>query len=555
MAIASAVNDATTPVDSRVPTRTAYSAITAAAGIVAAALLFVNLGFYPFWGDEADTVIIAQGVWRTGDTSAWYGDNLYAYRGGTLLKHFKNRSVPPAAYYLVAPFYGAFGPDHFALRAVFAALALATVALVGHWLYRVRAGLGASALILFSLALNVSFLLYGRQCRYYALATLLTVGIAYLYDRYAGSRLRLAALAAALVLLAATHYMHFAAAVGALVVDYALFGRRRYRLSRSEWALLLAPVAIAVAGLVWLYNPIGKHSSGEELPPGNFWFERAKLFYWSLRDLNACEYGVGLVMAAAPLVAWWRRSPTLIRLFLAGLVYVGVTTLVSPQPVARALEADIRYLAPLIPLCVALTVLTIDRMLGGRLWLAGPLVALCVGSNILHLPWDRLAWRSTIAEFAHELRKPRVVAGRVVADWLKAHAQPGATAWVTPGEWVAEPMVEAPQVVYGWQLEHDVDDPRRAAEYAALPTIHFAGQVPVDYIVAYGFGNLPTTAIDHVREVVIPAMAERGFRYEQAASLDVYFDDRTRPELFWHWFRDQPYDRNERNIVIFQLQK
>ena len=42
---------------------------------VAAALIFTGLGEYPFWGDEADTVIFARGVWETGDTTAWYGEN------------------------------------------------------------------------------------------------------------------------------------------------------------------------------------------------------------------------------------------------------------------------------------------------------------------------------------------------------------------------------------------------------------------------------------------------------------------------------------------------
>ena len=52
------------------------------------------------------------------------------------------------------------------------------------------------------------------------------------------------------------------------------------------------------------------------------------------------------------------------------------------------------------------------------------------------------------------------------------------------------------------------NDRGRRADYRSLATIHFAGQVPVDYIVAHGFGNLPKTQIDHVRNVVLPTMAE-----------------------------------------------
>jgi hypothetical protein len=52
----------------------------------------------------------------------------------------------------------------------------------------------------------------------------------------------------------------------------------------------------------------------------------------------------------------------------------------------------------------------------------------------------------------------------------------------------------------------------------------------------------------------LPQLAERGFQYEQVATLDTHFDDHTRPELHWdwHWFRDEPYDKTKRQIYIFR---
>src|SRR5450755_4287586 len=73
-------------------------------------LIFVQLGHYPLWDDEAITAMTARGVWRTGDTSAWVDDhNLLAYRNGLLINHFADRYTPPLQFYLLAPFLGLLG--------------------------------------------------------------------------------------------------------------------------------------------------------------------------------------------------------------------------------------------------------------------------------------------------------------------------------------------------------------------------------------------------------------------------------------------------------------
>lgn len=508
-----------------------------------------NLGYYPLWGDEADTVIFARGVWETGDTSAFYGDNLYAYRNGTLLEHLKNRATPPASYYFVAPLWGAFGNNRLMLRLPFVLCNVGVVLVVAWWLMKAGVRRWTIAWVLLALALNVSFLLYGRQCRYFSLATLLTVAGGFAYWYFDGSRFRLWLLTACLCLLAATHYLHFAAAAAALVADYALWQRKQMRPTAGQWAMLVVPTLCVVAALAVVYNPIGKHSAVETpvagAPQAGFLVEKAKLLWWSLRDMNACEYGAGLVLAVAPLVFAWRRSWGLLRLWGACLIYVVVTTILSPQPVAKTLVADVRYLAPLIPALVALTVLTFDRLANGREIIVVPLAALCIFSNIAHKPWERIAWRSTVAEFVRELKTPRHVATTALADWLRANLREGASAFITPSEYTAEQIIAAPHVVYGWQLEN----PIREQDYVELDRIHFAGEKPVDWIIALGADSMR-----HVSRHVLPKMADRGFKYEPAGQLPVDFRSHTRPELIWHWFRDLPYDKTT-GIFIFKLER
>lgn len=532
------------------PSGKAAAAMTALWLTCTAVLLFWNLDYYPFWGDEADTVIFARNVWETGDVGAKYGDNLYLYRNGILLENLKNRSTPPLSYYFAAPFWGLAGADHFWLRFPFALCGLATIALLCGWLRRSRASTLTWLCFGGALTFNVSLLLYARQCRYYSLATLLTVGIAYLYYHFDGRRSRVIAISGLLCLLAATHYLHFAALAAALVVDYAFWQRRQYPLKLSDWGSLLTPVLITVAGLAAVFNPLGRNSLNHDMT-GNFFADKWKLFVWSFRDMNICEFGVGVIILCAPLVAYRRGDQNMLRLFAACLTYIIATTLLSPQPMAYAIDADIRYLAPLVIPCLYLTVRTIDLALAGRAQFVVPVVLFALATNILNLPFAHHRWRSTIGDFVQELHSPRLVAGKIVSDWLKKNVPPGTPVWIEPTEYTAEQIVETPHVLYAWQLDRAMLPQRHARQFAALPRANFAAEVPVEYIIAFGLGD----TIQNVFTYVVPHMADRGYHYDHIDRLDTFFDDRTRAELHWHWFRNQPYDKTKESISVFRLRQ
>jgi hypothetical protein len=372
---------------------------------------------------------------------------------------------------------------------------------------------------------------------------LLTVATAYLYDRYDGKTWRLFALSVVLSLLAATHYLNFAAAAGALVVDYVIRGTSRPKLSLGRWAILIIPTALALTILILVYNPLDRHALPSEQSRG-FALDKVTLLRRSIRDMNRCEYGVLCIMASAPLVALVRRQSGLARLFAACSALLFVTVLLSPQQFVEVGDADVRYLAPLVVPCIALTVLTLTTAAGRKHAWVAPLIAIIVSSNVLHQPWDRTVWQSTIAEYVHELRFPRRPASELTAAWLTANVSPDRWAAIIPTDWLSPLIVAAPHLRYGWQF-----DARQKFERTDLPDEMFAGLAPVDVLVV---GGLVDTA-KKVREEVLPALAAQGWNYKPAATLDVFFDDRTRPELIWHWFRDRPYDRPKHGIYIYRL--
>src|SRR5881398_2350128 len=183
--------------------RLILSAATLIAGVL---LLFARLGHYPLWDDEAQTCLIAQGVWKTGDTSAVHGQNLVAYRQGLLIRDFKERSSPPLQFYVTAPFVGLGGNSALAARIPSALFGLATIALMLRWAWRAETDVVTFALLCVAIVGNVSLILYSRQARYYAPMIFFSVAVAYSYW-HLESRRALLGHALLSVLLLASNYL------------------------------------------------------------------------------------------------------------------------------------------------------------------------------------------------------------------------------------------------------------------------------------------------------------------------------------------------------------
>jgi 4-amino-4-deoxy-L-arabinose transferase-like glycosyltransferase len=528
--------------------RLAFSLFVAAA---AAWLLFWNLGANPFWGDEADTALFARGVWETGDTTAIVGDNLYAFRSGELLTNLRNRYTPPLPYYVVAPFWGLAGNSTFWLRFPFAACGLATICVLLAWLWRSRAAPLTWLLVSICLLGNVAFFLFSRQCRYYALATLASTAIVYLYANYRGRKTTAWGLALWSVILLATQYLNFAALAVALAIDYALWQRKSHPFARRHFVAIGTTIVITGCWLASIWNPLGKAELAGASEHG--WLvDRLTLAWWNPRDLDTAEFIAAPVIALALIFAW-RSGDVWLRRSLAGLAaYLATIVLLSPEPVSLNTTADVRYLAPLLPLCIWMTARVACQLANGMKVRAKPQAAvwgavaivfavLAAGTNILHLPLSPSRWRATPAEFVAEIVHPRPTAIARTANWLNTRAAPGSSVFVMYGFDMYPLMVHAPRMRYAWQLE---DPPK--PQFAGLESLNFFGREPVDYLVAFG------PADERIQEV-IALLAKAGVRYVQVANHDIDSDDGLRPELTWHRFRPRTdFDKTKDGVFIYR---
>ena len=504
-------------------------------------LLFYRLGVYSLWDDEAEQCLFAEQVWRTGDTSALVAPNIIAYNGGEELVNLHGRADPPLMAYIIAPFVGLCGRSPFWVRFPGALFGLAYCALILLWVRRAGADRTTSALFCIGLLGDVALILFSRQARYYSLVLFCSLAIGYLYLARPRSARTLVGISLLQFCLLASHTITYAGVTSVLVVDYLAWKRRSEPLTGREWFMLLAPQVVLGVLLLSIWNPFYTRVGAYEF--ANSAGRRAELFWWNLRDLNRGEFGAGILLLAAPFLGSRDVSGGFLRRgVMAIIVYSAVIALVSPQLINQpTLVANVRYMLPLLPIALALSVLTLRSLAGNRLWLALPLGIVSFHTNLLNFgPLLPEGVRSTTVDLIGELNNPPRGPYGVCAQWINDHVPPGSSIWVNPRYAVFPLMFHAPKATYAWQLQSPVDP-----QFRGLPAIHFFGEVPPDYMVSFG------PYVDDTRQIIEQGR-KLGFLYEPVATIEQYWGTVHRPGLLSHHFKSvTDFDRDKDVIHVF----
>jgi hypothetical protein len=406
-------------------------------------------------------------------------------------------------------------------------------------MHRDRVTTATWVLIAMGLVANVSFWLYCRQCRYYGLAIFLSTAIAYLYLHSEGRRRAPALIGTASTALFASNYLIYAAVYAAIGVDWLIWGRKQFRPGPRGWMWIWGPQILLNVPIFWTWCPLeGSYYAGE---PGRVFVKRVELFLWCLRDMDTSQFGVMLLVCAAPLLWFWRRDRWLLRAPLAAFVYVTAIVLISPQRTwlltksgewtRIAFFADVRFLCPLILLLIAISAMVIRAILPPRQgWLAIPVGVVVFFTDAMHVgpmfePGSRYShWsaQSTPLNFAQELIDPPTDPYTVAAAWINKNVKEGQSIFVLPDFMCYPLMFHAPQALYAWQFDAD-----KRAEHPTLPAIDFKYNGSPDYVVVFGQGTPPAEIIR------LPNQD----KYEMVKLIDIYGQDLYKPELFSHSFR------------------
>ncbi|MCE0499452.1 MAG: hypothetical protein LV481_16040 [Methylacidiphilales bacterium] len=512
--------------------------------LIMAGLIFARLGHYALWDDESDTALTGKGVQRTGDTSILLDHgNILAYRGGISVTGFRGRTMPPLPAYLAAASFTLFDVDAFSARLPFALFGLGTVALILLWIR--REPWPVPLVLAAGLVGNVSLILFFRQCRYYGPTIFFSVAILFIYWRWKPTPRNLLVLSGLSFLLFASQYLDYIALYLCLGVDYLVWRRREWKPGWLGWLCLFGPQIVlnGVIGSIW--NPFRTHIGNYE--SFNTLGDRLVLYFWYWRDMDRCEFLALPVILLALGVGLAQRRTWLVRGVVALAVYVAGVSLVSPQIIRQALEGEVRYLTPVIPLAIALEAGVLCVLLERRKGLLIVAVLVVFGTNLLNywpfLPSGLRPWelRSTLLSYLGELSLPQTEPYTPTAQWINDNVPEGKSIWVLPYPAAYPLMFHAPKARYAWQLEWP---PR--PDFASRPPIDFIGQEPPDYLIAFG-----PSLEDMAR--FLQAWNRPDVHYQPVKTIDVYWLDKYRPELYWRNFQSTTdFNHDTEAIYIFQ---
>jgi len=536
--------------------RTRGAIAVGCAMLAAAGLASLGLTNHLFWDDEANTAIYARNLLTFGRLTAFDGTNLVGYAYGGSLGEDLGRElrVPGLPAYWAAAGMRLFGRTTLGGRIMFVVAGVISVGLLAVWLRRHlgrRFSVWLPALIL---AISPAYLLYIRNCRYYALGVMLTLSVwafwapgisrgrGPLFDRR--SLLRYAGAAVAVALLISTHYLNAAAVLLSLPL---FFLDRRYRQPRQYVLLAIIYTAAGLYGS-WILataNPFAAdyHTAiASALPFGGHpdrWTHFYMNLYWMLRDLGTHEFFpwcLALVFA----IPWF--SPRLRRLrplCWRGLILTSVVLMtavlaaaLTPSDMGKGPTAEMRYVVPLIAVGAAVSGIALTV-----LWhLARPAAPiaflLLVTTNLLHLgfladradrqsPW----WPPTLYRYVNETFNNYRTGNEEMIKFL-GRLPEGTTVRVWPDHMAYPPMFYTPHLHYCDQLT--TAKPIRADLEPSLPDYLYKESARPEVV-------LVPAALLHKR---LGELRERfgGDRYRLVKVLASCWQYTSKPEIPRHFF-------------------
>jgi len=146
----------------------------------AGASFFLNLGDIPFWQDEGETAVVSSNLLENKIPVSWDGKNLVSsLNGADFNSDFVWTWHPWVQFYVTAASFWVLGKSTFAGRIPFALCGFFTVWLLYFVTVKLTDNKRIGLLATFFLATNLQFILFCRQCRYYALLPLFTLLMVY----------------------------------------------------------------------------------------------------------------------------------------------------------------------------------------------------------------------------------------------------------------------------------------------------------------------------------------------------------------------------------------
>ncbi len=508
---------------------------------------------HAFGDDEASTALFARNLLAAGELTAWDGVNLIGYRlGAQLDESLQNPCAPPLQYYIAAAGFYLFGETTFGGRILFLIAGILCLPALMLWTRRHFDGRVPVWLPALIAATTPAFLLFIRQCRYYAPAMLFTICLLAAWS-WTGStrRSRLAVLAAGALSVAGLWYASYLNALSALAMLPVFLLDGRYRTRQKGVFLGVVLVVSLICGMhLWLTKaPTAAHIAPTSFIVG---IERvASLFAQHMVGLGTFEFFPVLLAVVLMVPFAGQRFARLRRfarqgwaVFLAMVAAILATALFSPQPVSGAAIADMRYVAPLIVVGAAVT--SVCLVILWDLWrpLACLAAILVVMTNALTLSWvalPQVPLRSTLLSYVAEGAQDYKTGTEALVEAVAA-LPGGSRVLIFPDHMTYGPMFHVPGQRYCWQLTEKKTLQPGLRE--TLPDYLFVERARPDYILT---GSVAP-------ESIIARFEEKFGKgsYRLRGYLPGDWRDCSRPEIPLHCFGPPPARPDQRGIAVIE---
>jgi hypothetical protein len=416
---------------------------------VAAVLLFWGLGEKYLWQDEAATAVLAGNMLKFGKPLAYDGVNLvtidfFISEDGDIEKrthdpkaavdyYIRRGDFKPDTAWIWHP-WGQFavaaaglkllGHNTLGARVPFALAGIATVLLLYRLARKYCGSWQIATISALLLVTNAYWILHARQCRYYALSSLLLVVTVTAYLRWQEhERWGAAAFIAAAWCWFQADYGTVWPVFGVLFLCSLLARRRTFRETIGAGLILAA----AMAPFLYYYRLWGRRMPAVR--------GRQEIFNMNLFNTNQYVLPLLVLTGAVILVAWrWKRLAGAERHVV--VIACAVVALFVVWVPAVSPDAFLRYVIMLAPLGSLVGGWFLVRAfpprhawiawIGALVWMATPWLSAPIG--VLVPEADRYVegtlWRWELPMMANEIFGHRPDPNRMTVEWLRRHAAP-----------------------------------------------------------------------------------------------------------------------------------
>jgi hypothetical protein len=516
---------------------------------------FQGLKYNCFWDDEAETAIVAKNLATSGHLSGWDGRHLCAFRNGSILDENFHPRNPIGMYLATAASFRLFGCSTTAGRFPFVVAGLGALFIL-FWILRTEYPT-LPVLARYSVALtglSTSYLLYIRQCRYYALCIFFALLALALYR----ASLRkptwaiFAGLGASLAAFFFSHYLIMICFTVSLLAVHFVFHTRQwgkkdfFRAALACGLVALPIVWFSVLKQVWI-RPDMARDAGVPM-------QILTRLYLNFRDFDA--FGVLPGILAIGAVVWAVRygkkylemKPFLeFGLFIAA--YMVVLAILSPQLVKVGRFdnlADLRYMVVLIPLGAVCAGALLSIIHNKTKLAAFLLFCTITCTNVLCLrlinPHLRLLLPAYVYEITHDYQTPY----EVVTDLLSSNPRFMKDTIVCIPEFSQLPIQFycGDFLRIGGLLDKNTSLP--VSKVRALPAPLFQEDYYPTLIIAFGLTSELKEKLSYF------SRGKHKYIGGSRLSLPVHSTDMTRPELPWHSFTRIKNVREQDGLYFFR---